>query len=132
MTGLELGLVVLVAAAEHKKVASERSVEVELIEVGTGIRWVPAIVTVGGAGDEDPGPENFAVAPVKPEEGPEAEVVAEVGAFLEFAAAAAEEVQGSVLALAVDVGKARLVPVDATEDAWQALASGAVDVVAGA
>lgn len=108
-------------------VASERNVEVhpkELVEIGIENRWVPATVTVDVAeddleeADEEAGLEDFEVAPVKSEEGPEAEVVgAEVlGAFLEFASAA-EELQGSVLELAgVDVEQVRPVPVDATAD----------------
>lgn len=131
---MELGLVALVAAAEHKKAASERNVEEqpkELVEIGIELRWAPATVTVDVAGDEEAGLENFAVAPVKPEAGPEAEVVVaqEVASFLAFASAA-EEVQDSALALAVvDVVRARPVPVDANADAeGVALAFGAVDV----
>lgn len=124
----------LVAVADHRKIASERSVEVALGELAEiGIELVPgepAAVTVDALEeDEEPGLENFAVASVKPEGGdPAAAVVVaeEERASLAFASAAEEE-EGSVLALAaaVDVAKGRPVPEEAPADKWVALAFGA-------
>lgn len=133
-TWLDLGPVVL---AEHRKLASERNVEVphsgELAAIGTEVPGVSAAATVDALEeDEEPGLENFVAAS---EGDPEAEVVAEEeeeeDAFLAFASAA----EGSVLVLAavdVEKGWGRPGPVDATadaEDAWVVLAFGAADAV---
>lgn len=122
---------ILVAVADHRKVASEQSAEVapaELAEIGIEAQGVPAAVTV----------ENFAEEPEKPEEQPAAAVVAEEGhAFLAYGFAAEQEADSGLAPAAVDVDVEQErpvpVPVDATADARVALASGAADAdVAGA
>lgn len=120
---------ILVAVADHRKVASERSAEVaptELAEIGIEAQGVPAAVTV----------ENFAEEPEKPEEQPAAALVAEEGhAFLAYGSAAEQEADSGLAPAAVDVEQERPVPVpvDAIADARVALASGAADAdVAGA
>jgi hypothetical protein len=118
--------VVLVAVADHRKIASDRNVEVppgELAEIGIEAPGVPAAVIVDDLEvNEGPGLENFAVASVEPEGDPEAAVVAEEeGAFL-ASASAAEEEEDSVLALAA-VGRPG--PGDATADGRVGFAFGA-------